>query len=127
MTEQPIQEVTADEAGKLYAEGKFVPNSAPSFYATGVRISGDSNEFTILFQAVKHYLVDHPTAGPVDAARLESVAILSLSPQTAKDLALLLMDTILAHEKMFGPIMTSYVFRRTTEQAEAEKPTAANA
>ena len=108
---------TNEEMQVLYQQGKFVPTSAPALYATGLRIAGESNEFSIIFQAPAHFVVDHPTHGYIDAGRMETVAIMSMSPQTAKDLLLLLNDVVATYEKDYGQIMTAYLKQRLTADA----------
>jgi hypothetical protein len=43
------------------------------------------------------------------------IAVVSISPGTAKDLHLLLGDLVAKHEESFGPITTPFTVRREAE------------
>lgn len=92
---------------------------APLAYAEATFIQGSGNGFTLIFtkpmpaqsqgKFVKEYGVQKP------------VAVVALSPGTAKDLAVLLGTQIKKHEAEFGEIITPYIKRLRAENASKTK------
>lgn len=85
------------------------PVLAPQYYATGVQILQQSNDFAVIFMR------SHPSVAPLKSgetvAFLQVTALIQMSPQTAKDLHIALGSQICAYEKEWGPIETEYTRR----------------
>lgn len=82
-----------------------VPVQAPMYYASTVGLESAGNDFTLTF------LRSRPVVGEIDGQKValqEAQAIISFSPQTLKDLWILLGDALPAWEKDFGEIVTAY-------------------
>lgn len=91
--------------------------SAPQFYAAGATMMGSGNDFTIIFNRP----VPIETAdGMINTTAMvgETVAIISVTPQTAKDLLIMLQANVPAWEAEFGVITTPF-----TRQMDAQKKT----
>ncbi|WP_265518995.1 hypothetical protein [Nitratireductor luteus] len=86
----------------------------PEFFGDKVALITDSTSFTVFLSRQVPVLVRSQNAGTSRPA-----VTLHMSPQTAKDLALLLIDQIDQHEREWGQIETAFTRRRT--QAEAPK------
>lgn len=97
-------EPTPEEIAKL----KVV--EVPAFYASTFRIAGSGNDFSLIFQRTVAMQTEdggiHPTVGS-----LETVAIVTVSPQSLKDLHLLIGRQVEQQEKEFGRIKTPYTIR----------------
>ena len=65
-----------------------------------------SNQINIVLQKLR--LTTTADGAVTKFAKLENIAILSLSPQSAKDLYLLLHENIPKYEKEFGEIHTTF-------------------
>ena len=120
MADEPKAEMTEAEAQKLWLEGNPTPNPAPLHHVTSMRINMESNEVHLMFQHQKHYVVQHPDKNFLEAARLEPEVIIAMSPQTTKDLTILLMEQVSLYEAQFGTINTAYTFRRAQEIKDAQ-------
>lgn len=110
-----MPEITAQEQlteALAKGEAKVHPVEAPIFYATSVRIGFDSNDIAFTFQRRRpvQFLIDGSTT--VDAAQLEAVAIVSMSPQTAKDILVLLEGQVSKYEDEWGTIETEFTRSR---------------
>jgi|GEM_PF-5645077 len=84
---------------------EVTPVAAPSIYANTINITAGGNDFSLVFAKT------HPaiTAGRFSGnAVLVPAAVVSVSPQTAKDLYLLLQEIIPQYEKQFGQIKTLF-------------------
>jgi hypothetical protein len=109
MTQEELAEVLG---GPLTGVKKV---SAPYFYAAGATIMGSGNDFTIIFNRP----VPIETAGGginTTAMVGETVAVVSITPQTAKDLLTMLQINVPAWEAEFGQITTPF-----TRQLDAQK------
>lgn len=93
----------------------FKPIEAPYTYASVVAVSGTGGEFIMTFSRAKPLVVAQ-TGQAASIAITEPVALIVVSPQTMKDMALVLSDQVAAHEKKFGEIHTPF-----TQNREAEK------
>lgn len=109
MSDDPKTQIDLEAAMK---DGRLKPHPVDAVNATTIRLVADSNEIAVVFQRPKYGVVSDPKHGLVDVGTIETVAVVSMSPQTAKDLLLLLEDNIQRHEKEFGTITTSYTRRR---------------
>lgn len=91
------------ESGK----GSYTPVDAPNFYITAINIAPSSNSFSLLLSKLRPVVVE--IAGQqAQAGRLDPVAVVDMSPGTAKDLLILLKNSIATHEAEFGEIVTEY-------------------
>ena len=103
-----LRRLTPEELAKLKAV------EAPALYASAFRIQASGNDFNLILQ--RHAPAQdeaggiHPTLG-----RLQTVAVVSMSPQALKDLVLLIVGQIKEHEETFGLIETPYM-KRLAEQ-----------
>ena len=93
---------------------------APWLYASSFRLQGMGNDFILILQRAI------PVQGPDGAiqsqrGKLETVAVLTLSPQAAKDLHLLLEGSIASYESQFGRIETQFTKRRAAQQKTGER------
>lgn len=102
MSEQEtVQQPTPEELLRLK------PISSPALYASNFRVQGTGNDFTLVLQRV---FPAQTEAGEIfeGVGRLEIVATVTLSPQSAKDLHVLLASQVALHEREFGTIETPY-------------------
>lgn len=83
------------------------PIEAPVLYASTLQAVWTGNDCSIIFSRPRpaHIVVN---GQGMTASLQEPVAIMQLSPQTAKDLLLLLSDTVGKFEAEFGVIVTEY-------------------
>ena len=109
---------TQEELEKAIAEGtaQIVPVDAPLLYASTLSIGHTSNEFTLTFSRAAQIMVRQGNEA-LQATTNQPVAVISVSPQTAKDALLLLGDIVTAYEKAWGNIATEYTLRRDAEKA----------
>ncbi|KAA0689872.1 hypothetical protein DTW90_30750 [Neorhizobium sp. P12A] len=86
--------------------------NAPAFYGSTIQAVWAGNDLTLVF-AKPHPVINKKAESPDQqfGAVLETQAIISLSPQTAKDLFLLLQGTVKRYEDQFGVISTEYTQR----------------
>lgn len=87
------------------------PIEAPHFFASQTYTQSAGNDFTLLFARAKPVATSKEVVAQ-NIALTEIVGIATMSPQTAKDLAVLLNDTIARYEEEFGKIDTPYLKRR---------------
>ena len=86
------------------------PVDAPYFSAGSFAIQGTGNDFILMFS--RAIPVQSVTTGVnSEIALAQVVAILSISPQTAKDISLAMADAVVKHEKEYGEIITPYTKR----------------
>lgn len=84
---------------------------APAYFATSIRAAWTSNNCTITFS--RGHPVELGSVGqPVYAEQAEPVAVVSMSPGTAKDLFTLLRDSIEPFESDWGEIETDFTRKR---------------
>jgi hypothetical protein len=88
---------------------------APNFVAQSMSIQGNGNGFLLLFQQ-RLPLQTPDGALYMKALKNTVVATVTLSPQTLKDLSLVLSDTVGRYEKEFGKIETPYTRRRAANE-----------
>jgi hypothetical protein len=77
--------------------------NAPKFYGSTLHINITSNECSILFGR-PHFTI----GGDGDDARAEAVCIVQMSPQTMKDLVVLMERNVKRYEEEWGVIETQY-------------------
>lgn len=91
-------------------EAKVTPVEAPVLYATAINVANGSNNFSLQFSRPRPLIVEID-GQQAQAAHLEPVAVIDMSPATAKDLFLLMRNVVTAHESEFGEIVTEYTQR----------------
>ncbi len=94
---------------------RFEPIIAPKFYGSSIQLFWTSNDLTILFGRAAPFVQIGSDGKSEHTNRLEPVAMIQISPQTAKDLSLLLAETVAAHEREWGVIRTEYTKARETK------------
>lgn len=104
------------EAEQAKAEGRIVFHEMPSVGARTFRVMTDSNEVLIVFQKSRPGLLHDKDGSVRDIADAQTVAVIALSPQSAKDLVVLLSAQLAGYEKAYGEIETDY-----TRSLEAQK------
>jgi hypothetical protein len=91
------------------------PLTVPEFYASNFHMQGTGNQFTLIMQrAIPMQNADEMIHGTLN--KIQIVATVTMSPQTAKDLYLLLGDQIENHEKTFGVLTTPYTKVRQSQR-----------
>lgn len=103
-------EPTPEELAKLKAV------EAPVFYASTFRIQGSGNDFNLIFQRAVPMQGEDGSIHPAVGA-LETAAVVTVSPQSLKDLYLLIDGQLKEHEKAFGPIETPYMKRQAEQKS----------
>lgn len=102
-------EPTPEELAKLRAV------EAPTFYASGFRLQGSGNDYHLIFQRGSPAQDEagniHPTKG-----KLEIAAVVTVSPQSLKDLYLLIDGILKQHEETYGLIETPYTKRQAEQK-----------
>jgi len=81
-------------------------------------IQSTGTEVLLILQSARS-LADKNTGAISDRIIKQPIAVVSISPGTAKDLHLLLGDFVAKHEESFGPITTPFTVRRETEQSSS--------
>ena len=84
----------------------FVPITAPEYFSSSFQISRNSNQVTIVFRHYRPLL--HKSRIDIGAALQEPIAVVVLSPQSAKDLALLLSRQVEEYEEEWGNLNTEF-------------------
>ena len=89
----------------------FVPGMGqgiPILYSSVIQEAHSSNEFTLSFsQPIPVFFTGEAKKETTDASLLP-VGVLKMSPQTAKDLCLLMNVAIRQYEEQYGAIITTY-------------------
>ncbi|MBX9606403.1 MAG: DUF3467 domain-containing protein [Gammaproteobacteria bacterium] len=101
---KPEQQPT-DEDLKKQMSGAM-PINAPYFNAGVLQVNVAGNDVLLIFHRARP--VSLPSGEMAQAALTETVAIVSVSPQTAKDMSLLLPKVIQDYEAEFGEIVTPF-------------------
>lgn len=104
------EDVSDDKVQAALAAGEVpTPIVAPHYFATNTSIAFTSNACALTFlRATPANLKVGPDA-VVQIGALEPVVILDLSPQSAKDLAIVLMDAVARHEKEYGDLTSDFI------------------
>lgn len=102
---QPMPAVVA----AMLADGqaKLAPIEAPAFHATGMNVLWGNNSCTIVLSRGRPIV--HKAGDVVNTGMLvEPIAVIHFSPQTAKDMAIILTNTVAKYEQDWGKITTEY-------------------
>jgi hypothetical protein len=89
----------------------YEPIDAPLVSASAVAVQSSINEFVLIFQQTRP-VISKKTQSIADVALNQPVAVVSVSPQTLKDMWLLIGDSVERYEKEFGQLTTPYMKRR---------------
>ncbi len=96
------------DASQLVKESRLAPLNAPNYFASSFRLASTGTEILLVIDRAVP-MVDGQGVMPVDAVlMMQTVATISLSPGSAKDLSLVLTDTVSKHEEQFGEIVTPF-------------------
>lgn len=121
-----VDQTNLAEVQKMIADGatgELV--NVPTFHSSTVRIAPTPTNFNLIF--ARHQAVNFSKGNErVQAATLVDVVALDMSPQAAKDLALVLMGVVKEHEKEWGILETEYT-RKSAEPKPAPKAAPAKA
>jgi hypothetical protein len=85
---------------------KLRPINVAPVHASNFRLQATSNEFILLFQRILPMIQADGSVSDIAAA--DTVAAISMSPQSMKDLSILLSNQMKDWEKEFGPVETSF-------------------
>ncbi len=96
----------------------YTPISAPEFFSSHFQINHTSNQFTIVFNKLRQ--LAHKQTREPSAALLETAAVITLSPQSAKDLSVLLAKQLRGYEKEWGELRTQYI-KTLSESTDGKK------
>ena len=106
---------TQEELLALLAKNpEILQITAPQVYASSVQIMATPNEFTLIFALPRPVIVGATGQGTL-AAQAEPSCVLHLSPQTLKDLSMVVSTTLAQYEKDWGVIETEYSRRLALE------------
>jgi hypothetical protein len=113
----------ANEKKPATTDDGVEPVEIAPIYASTVQVQSTGHDLTLLFRRPRPATTAKRVAEGTqpDAAVLELVSVLILSPGTAKDLSLLLRHFVERHEKEYGTINTPYTKRLAQALAAAEK------
>jgi hypothetical protein len=89
---------------------------APFFYVGAITLMTTGNDFTLVLSRARPIENSDGTVN-TQAVTSDPVAVISVTPQTLKDLFLVLTDVIPQYEAQFGELKTLFMMRR----AEAAK------
>jgi hypothetical protein len=79
-------------------------------------IQSTGTEVLLILQSAR-YLADKKTGAISQRTVDQPIAVVSISPSTAKDLHILLGDFVTKYEESFGPITTPFTVRREAEKS----------
>ena len=82
--------------------------TVPRYYASAIQQFTSPNDVMLVFGHSAPVLKDGGFGEPVS----QPVAIVNMSPQAAKELALLLLDAVGEVEKTYGPLRTAFIDAR---------------
>jgi hypothetical protein len=94
------------------------PLDVPHLAAGTFMIQSTGTEVLLILQSARS-LVDKNTGALSERTVNQPIAVVSLSPSTAKDLHLLLGEVVTKHEESFGPITTPFTVRRKVEKSSS--------
>ena len=99
--------------GETVDASKITQVRTPSFYVTGINVVWTGNDFNAVLTAPRPVAVE----GRAQLALAsQAVATLSMSPQTAKDVAVLMTEMVRQFEAEWGEVDTPYLRRVQAEK-----------
>lgn len=110
---------TKDEVAQA---ARLSPINAPHFIASSMYVSATGNDFAlILSQTVP---LQPEEGGRPGFAKIQASAIVTISPQSAKDFAIALSEAVRKYEAEWGVINTPYTRRLAQEKKTVTVPNA---
>src|SRR3954452_2286509 len=94
------------------------PLDVPHLAAGTFTIQSTGTEVLLVFQSAR-LLADNNTGAISERTVKQPIAVVSISPSTAKDLHLLLREFVAKHEESFGPITTPFTVRCEAEKSSS--------
>ena len=108
----------SDTLRRASGEDSVEPLNVPHLAAGTFMIQSTGTEILLILQSARP-LVDKSTGEMSGRTVKQPVAVVSISPGTAKDLHLLLGEAVAKHEESFGPITTPFTVRSEAEQSSS--------
>src|SRR3954470_1679950 len=108
----------SDTLHRASGKDSVEPLSIPHLAAGTFMIQSTGTEVLLVLQSARS-LVDKNTGAISERTVNQPIAVVSISPGTAKDLHILLGDAVAKHEESFGPITTPFTVRREAEQSSS--------
>src|SRR5215217_5700404 len=99
-------------------EDSLEPLNIPHLAVGTFLIKNTGTEVLLVFQSAR-FLVDKNTGAISERTVNQPIAVVSISPSTAKDLRILLGDVVAKHEESFGPITTPFTVRREAKHSSS--------
>jgi len=96
----------ADTSLPSVASSNLQPLDLPTWAVSQVTVQATSNEVMILGSDTVPATT--PEGVPSPFARLRPIVMLRMSPQTMKDLSIVLTDTVKKYEAMYGQMTTDF-------------------
>jgi hypothetical protein len=106
----------SDPLHRASREESVEPLNVPYLAAGTFVIQSTGTEVLLVLQSACS-MIDKNTRAISERTVNQPIAVVSISPGTAKDLHILLGDAIARHEESFGPITTPFTVRRKAEQS----------
>ena len=106
----------SDTLHRTSEKDSLEPLSAPHLAAGTFMIQSTGTEVLLILQSARS-LADKNTGAISERPVNQPIAVVSISPGTAKDLYILLGDFVAKHEESFGPITTPFTVRHKAEQS----------
>ena len=108
----------SDTLHRASREESVEPLNVPYLAAGTFMIQSTGTEVLLVLQSARS-LADKNTGAISERTVNQPVAVVSISPGTAKDLYILLGEVVAKHEESFGPITTPFTVRRAAEQSSS--------
>ena len=99
---------------RVPGEGGLEPLDVPHLAAGTFMIQNTGTEVLLILQSARS-LADKNTGTISERTVNQPIAVVSISPGTAKDLHLVLGDVVAKHEESFGPVRTPFTVRREAD------------
>lgn len=114
MSENKVKIESEEDVNKIIASGgSVVESTAPLYFASQMRLGMSPTECTLTFLRPKPAQLVKDGAVLADLGRLESVAIVQMTPAAMKDLMVLLRDQIASYEAQWGEIKSEFTSGRS--------------
>src|SRR5215210_2374023 len=101
----------SDTVHRASGEDSLEPLNVPYLAAGTFMIQSTGTEVLLVLQRARS-LADKNTGTISERTVNQPIAVVSISPGTAKDLHIVLGDVVAKHEESFGPITTPFTVRR---------------
>src|SRR4051794_26816023 len=108
----------SDTLHRASGKDSLEPLDVPHLAAGTFMIQSTGTEVLIILQSARS-LADQNTGAISERTVNQPIAVVSISPSTAKDLYILLGEAVARHEESFGPISTPFTVRREAEQSSS--------